>query len=358
MKTVKNFFMMALDMQLFADVTNTTGSNTTGNNLSAEMKTFYDKVLLREAGPKLVHDQFGQKRDIPKGNGKTIEFRKFNQLPKALTALTEGVTPDGGALDVSSLTATVAQYGYFLRISDVLDLTAVDNVIVEATQLLGSQAGVTMDTVVRNQLVAGNNVLFCPTVANGAETAVTQRKNMNTTSQLTVKMIQKAVTTLKNKNVPDFDGCYVAIIHPSVAYDLKRDPEWVNAHQYAQPENLFTGEIGKIAGVRFVETTEAKVWNDSDCPVKTAASGSDPAVYYSVFATLVLGKNAYGVTEVTGGGLETIVKPKGSGGTSDPLNQRSTVAWKGIRTAKILLEQNMVRIESVSAEWSGIVGAN
>ena len=358
MKTVKNFFMMVLDMQLFADVINTTGSNTTGNNLSAEMKTFYDKVLLREAGPKLVHDQFGQKRDIPSGNGKTIEFRKFNQLPKALTALTEGVTPDGGALDVTSLTATVAQYGYFLRISDVLDLTAIDNVIVEASQLLGSQAGVTMDTVVRNQLVAGNNVLFCPTVASGAETAVTQRKNMNTTSQLTVKMIQKAVTLLKNNNVPDFNGDYVAIIHPSVAYDLKRDPEWVNAHQYAQPENLFTGEIGKIAGVRFVETTEAKVWNDSNCPVKTAANGSDPAVYYSVFATLVLGKNAYGVTEVTGGGLQTIVKSKGSAGTADPLDQRSTVGWKGIRTAKILLEQNMVRIESVSAEWSDSVKAN
>ena len=358
MKTVKNFFMMALDMQLFADVINTTGSNTTGNNLSAEIKTFYDKVLLREAGPKLVHDQFGQKRDIPEGNGKTIEFRKFNQLPKALTALTEGVTPDGGALDVTSLTATVAQYGYFLRISDVLDLTAIDNVIVEASQLLGSQAGVTMDTVVRNQLVAGTNVMFCPTLADGVETAVTQRKNMNTTSQLTVKMIQKAVTLLKNNNVPDFNGDYVAIIHPSVAYDLKRDPEWVNAHQYAQPENLFTGEIGKIAGVRFVETTEAKVWNDSNCPVKTAANGSDPAVYYSVFATLVLGKNAYGVTEVTGGGLQTIVKPKGSAGTADPLDQRSTVGWKGIRTAKILLEQNMVRIESVSAEWSDSVKAN
>lgn len=356
MKTVKNFFMMALDMQLFADVTNTTGSNSSGNNLSAEMKTFYDKVLLREAGPNLVHSQFGQKRDIPKGSGKTIEFRKFNQLPKALTALTEGVTPNGGALDVTSLTATVAQYGYFVRVSDVLDLTAIDNVIVEATQLLGAQAGVTMDTVVRNQLSAGNNVLFCPTVASGTETAVTQRKNMNTTSQLTVKMIQKAVATLKKNNVPTFNGDYVAIIHPYVAYDLQRDPEWIDAHKYAQPENLFTGEIGKVAGVRFVESTEAKVWKDSDCPQKSAGSGSDPATYYGVFSTLVLGKNAYGVTEVTGGGLQTIVKPLGAG--EDPLNQRSTVGWKGIRTAKILLEQNMVRIESVSAEWSGTVDAN
>lgn len=140
---------------------------------------------------------------------------------------------------------------------------------------------------------------------------------------------------------------------PYVAYDLMRDSEWVDAHKYAQPTNLYTGEIGEIAGVRFVESTEAKVWNDSNCP-QIGSSGK----YYSVFATLFLGKNAYGVTEVTGGGLQTIVKAKGSGGTSDPLDQRSTVGWKGIRTAKILLEQNMVRVESISAEWSESTAAN
>ena len=351
--TMKYFFMMAMNLQLFADVTNATTSASSGNNLSAEMKTFYDKVLLREAGPNLVHEQFGQKRDIPRGSGKTIEFRKFNQLPKALTALTEGVTPDGGALDVTSLTATVAQYGYFVRITDMLDLTAIDNVIVEAVQLLGSQAGVTMDTIVRNALVSGTNVMYCPKVAGGNETAVTTRGGMDSTSQLTVKMVQKAAALLKKNNVPTINGKYVAIIHPYVAYDLMRDSEWVDAHKYAQPTNLYTGEIGEIAGVRFVESTEAKVWNDSNCP-QIGSSGK----YYSVFATLFLGKNAYGVTEVTGGGLQTIVKAKGSGGTSDPLDQRSTVGWKGIRNAKILLEQNMVRVESISAEWSESTAAN
>ena len=350
---MKYFFMMAMNLQLFADVTNATTSAGSGNNLSAEMKTFYDKVLLREAGPNLVHEQFGQKRDIPRGSGKTIEFRKFNQLPKALTALTEGVTPDGGALDVTSLTATVAQYGYFVRITDMLDLTAIDNVIVEAVQLLGSQAGVTMDTIVRNALVSGTNVMYCPKVAGGNETAVTTRGGMDSTSQLTVKMVQKAAALLKKNNVPTINGKYVAIIHPYVAYDLMRDSEWVDAHKYAQPTNLYTGEIGELAGVRFVESTEAKVWNDSNCP-QIGSTGK----HYSVFATLFLGKNAYGVTEVTGGGLQTIVKAKGSGGTSDPLDQRSTVGWKGIRTAKILLEQNMVRVESISAEWSESTAAN
>lgn len=358
MNKTKYFRVMVLDLQLFADVTNATTSSATGNNLSAEMKTFYDKVLLREAGPKLVHEQFGQKRDIPRGNGKTIEFRKFNQLPKALTALTEGVTPDGGALDVTSLTATVSQHGYFVRITDLLDLTAIDNVIVEATQLLGSQAGLTMDTLVRNQLVAGTNVLWCPKITSGAETAVESRSGMDTTAQLTVKMIEKAAATLKAKNVPSFDGKYVAIIHPYVAFDLRQDSRWIDAHKYAATTELFNGELGEIAGVRFVETTEAKIWNDSTCPQKTAASGGVAATYYSVFATLVLGKNAYGVTEVTGGGLQTIVKPRGSGGTADPLDQRSTVGWKGIRAAKILLEQNMVRIESVSKEWSATAKAN
>ena len=132
-----------------------------------------------------------------------------------------------------------------------------------------------------------------------------------------------------------------------------RDPEWVDAHKYANPTNLYTGELGEIAGVRFVESTEAKVWKDASCP-KIGSTDN----HYGVFGTLILGKNAYGVTEVTGGGLQTIVKPKGSAGTADPLDQRSTVGWKGIRTAKILLEQNMVRVESVSDAWSASVEAN
>lgn len=348
MTEIRNMFFATLDLQLFADVTNATTSATSGNDLSAEMKTFYDKVLLREAGPRLVHDQFGQKRDIPKGNGKTIEFRKFNQLPKALTALTEGVTPDGGALDVTAITATVSQYGYFVRITDMLDLTAIDNVIVEAAQLLGDQAGLTMDTVVRNVMVGGTNVMYCPKVSSaGAETAVTSRATLDATAQLTVKQVQKAAAFLKKNNVPTINGKYVAIIHPYVAYDLMRDEEWVDAHKYAQPTNLYTGEIGEVAGVRFVESTEAKVWTGDGCP-----SG------LGVFATLVMGKNAYGITDIAGGGLQTIVKAKGSAGTADPLDQRSTVGWKGIRTAKILLEQNMVRIESCSAEWSADIEAN
>ena len=299
-------------LQLFANEVQTTQSD----GLSAEMKTFYDMTLIDEAAPNLVHDQFGQKRPIPANGGKTIEFRKFAPLDKALTPLTEGVTPDGKSLEVNTVTATVSQYGDYITLSDVLELTAVDNVIVESLKLLGRQGGATLDTVVRNVLQSGTNVTYCPKFVNGVETAVTSRANLDTTAQLTVDVVQQVVAKLRAQNAPTINGKYVAIIHPYVAYDLMRDPEWIDAHKYAQPVNLYEGEIGEVAGVRFVQTTEAKIYTGSGCPSGLA-----------VFGTLFLGDGAYGTTEIAGGGMQTIVKQKGSGGTSDPLDQRSSVGY-------------------------------
>ena len=330
-------------LQLFANEVQTTQSD----GLSAEMKTFYDMTLIDEASPNLVHDQFGQKRPIPAGGGKTIEFRKFAPLDKALTPLTEGVTPDGKSLEVNTVTATVSQYGDYITLSDVLELTAVDNVIVESLKLLGRQGGATLDTVVRNVLQSGTNVTYCPKVANGVETAVTSRANLDATAQLTVDVVQQVVAKLRAQNAPTINGKYVAIIHPYVAYDLMRDPEWIDAHKYAQPVNLYEGEIGEIAGVRFVQTTEAKIYTGSGCPSGLA-----------VFGTLFLGDGAYGTTEITGGGMQTIVKQKGSGGTSDPLDQRSSVGWKGMKTAELLIQQYLVRVESCSKRFSATAAAN
>ncbi|HKM28315.1 MAG TPA: N4-gp56 family major capsid protein, partial [Anaerovoracaceae bacterium] len=149
-----------LNLTKFDDVTNTTGSNTEGNNLSVEMKTFYDKNLIKNAMPNLIHDQFAQKRNIPKGGGKTIEFRRYTPFAKALVALTEGVTPDGGTVDVTAITATIKQYGDFRRLSDLLILTAIDNNIVEVTALLGQQAGRTLDTVTREIINGGDSVQY------------------------------------------------------------------------------------------------------------------------------------------------------------------------------------------------------
>lgn len=340
MEIIRNLILMG-SLQLFAGTLNT--NVTTDSGLSAENKTFYDRTLLESAKPNLIHSQFGQKRPIPKNGGKKIEFRRYGALPKALTPLTEGVTPDGRKLTVTAIEAEVHEYGDYVALSDVLDLTAIDNNVLEATKAIGNQAGLTLDTITRNILQAGTNVQYCPKVGASGTTAVTSRSDIDATCKLTVDEIKKAVATLKANNVPKISGSYVAIIHPYAAYDLMSDPAWEEMHKYTTSDNMYEGEIGRIAGVRFVESSEALI-------VKTS---TNPAV----FCTLVLGENAYGITEVTGGGLKTIIKQLGSAGTADPLDQRSTVGWKAMQTAEILQQNYMIRIESGGA-FSGTAKAN
>lgn len=335
-----------LDLQMFATAS-TQNQNTTGaSGMSAEMKTFYEKRLIDQAEPALVHDQFGDPYPIPANGGKNIEFRKYDSLPKATTPLTEGVTPDGQTMNVSTVTAEVKQYGGWVPITDTLQLTAIDNNIVQATKIIASQAGRTLDTIVRDVLAGGTNVIYAPKIGEGgAETAVTSRATLDATCQLTSDLIARAATQLKAMNADPIGTSFVGIIHPYVAYELRRDPDWIDVHKYAQPDEIYNGEIGTLHGVRFVETSEAKIWKGTGCPAGLA-----------VFSTLILGAHAYGSTEIEGGGLEHIVKQLGYG--DDPLNQRASVGWKAHKTAERLVEQYMVRIESCSARYSATAEAN
>ncbi len=318
-----------INLRLFGLNTNTTESNGEGNNLKAENKVFYDRTLIRLAKPALIHGQFGQKRNVPKNGGKQIEFRKFTPLGKATTPLTEGVTPEGQNLDVSTVNATIHQYGGYVTISDNLDVLSVDPVVTETLNLISDQAAQTIDAVERDILVCGTNVQY----ADGKAEA---RSELTEEHKMTVDVLKRAVRTLKMNNTPKINGFYIAIMHPSVAYDLMSDPDWIDAQKYTQNNvnKLYFGEIGEIAGVKVIESTEAKIWKEGE---------------RSVYATLVFGKDAYGITEVEGGGLTTIVKPLGSAGTGDPLNQRSTVGWKAYHTAEILVEPYMVRVETTSS---------
>lgn len=380
-----------INLQRFAGEAVDHNTQTTGSaGMSVEMKTYYQSRLIDNAEPNLIHDQFGDKYPIPANGGKTTEFRAYDSLPKALKPLTEGVTPKGGSLNVTHILATVSQFGHYVTISDMLKLTAIDNNIVQALKVLGSQAGRTLDTVTRDVLAGGSNVIY----AGGKFL----RKNLESTDRLTPELVFRAATQLRAQNAPTINGDYVGIVHPYAAFDLMRSEEWIEAHKYASPEEIYKGEIGKIGGVRFVQSTEAKIWKDSTCPndialsykgaktfanvlIDGVAAGSDDEVKVaiadgknvtadsgdldsvvtvtggvsSVFSTLILGANAYGVTEVTGGGLQTIIKQLGDG--EDPLNQRATVGWKATKTAERLVEQNMVRIEALS-DYSVTAEAN
>ncbi len=338
----KEYGRRLLNLRLFEG---TETQTTTSSGLTAEMKTYYEKRLLDNASPRLVHDQFADEYPIPKNGGKTIEFRKYSPLAKATTAITEGVTPDGNKLTVTAITATLAQYGDWIQMSDLLDLTAIDNNVVQATKLLGNQAGRTLDTVAREALAGGTNVIYAPKVGTGgALTDVTTRSGLDATAKIRVDLIFRAARQLKSMNADPIDDSYVAIVHPDVAYDLMRSEEWVEVHKYATPDNIYQGEIGKIGGVRFVESTEAKIWTGSGCPSGLA-----------VYGTIVLGAHAYANTSVTGGGLQHIVKQLGYG--DDPLNQRSSCGWKATKVTKRLVEEYMVRIESCST-FSATAKAN
>ena len=323
---------------------------TTDSALSAENKTFYDKALIQEAMPNLVHDQFGQKRPIPKHGGKKIEFRKYASMPKALQPLTEGVTPDGRKLSVTTVEAEVNQYGDYVCLSDVLDLTAIDNNALEATKVMGRQAGLTLDTITRNVLQSGTNVYYCPPVAEDGTVGAQPEDRIQLTKdcKLTVNVVKRVASLMKAANAPKINGHYVCILHPYAAYDLMNDPKWEQMHQYCKPEEMYEGEIGRIAGVRFVESSEAAVYTgaENDCPEGLA-----------VFGCLFIADGAYGVTEVTGGGLQTIIKQLGSAGSADPLNQRSTVGWKALKTAEILMDPYLYRVECCTA-FSGEALAN
>lgn len=412
--TKKNeLYLLTIDLRLFdGEVLN----RTTDENLSAEMKEFYKTALIEMAGPALVHDQFGQVRDIPTNGGKVIEFRKYSPLPKLMTPLTEGVTPNGQRLNVTSIKKEIKQYGGFVPVSDVLSVTAIDNQISEATQLLAQQAGETLDSVTREEICGGTNVLFA-----GGKNARFELTG-DSENYLTVDLVKRAVRKLKAMNAKPINGYYVAIINQDCSYDLMNDSEWKYPHQYVDTANIYKGEIGQIAGVRFVETSQAKKFvgaslsaEAKNLTVKTGvtaatvtikealadadaialvgrkviaggilatvasatagAAGSATVTFAEtvtvkaedtlypgeagaegrdVYATLIFGANAYGVTKVSGLGLEHIYKPLGSGGTSDPLNQRATAGWKASKTAVRLVEEYMVRIESTSTFSDGV----
>lgn len=339
-----------INLQLFAANVQTTALDnyTTPplNDLSPEMKTFYNTTLIKKAQPMLVHAQFGEKIGIPKNGGKSIEFREFTPFDKALTPLREGETPNGTLLNVTTTTKTLEEFGAYTTVSDLLELTAIDNVIVETTELHANQMGLTLDTIVRKELNSQGTVIYAD--APGQVAAPDSRDDLGAGNKLTREVVAKAVAILKKRNAPKINGSYIGIIHPSVEFDLITSQGWIDVQQYSNATQIFEGEIGKLYGVRFVVTSEAQVFKGTGAIGTYWDQGCASGV--AVYSCLFLGKGAYKVIDVAGAGAQIIVKPKGSGGTADPLDQRSTIGWKiPMFGAKVVIPDYIVRVECGSS---------
>ena len=306
--------------------TNTDTNMTTSSALSAGMQTYYNRELLRTFEPNLVHLQFGDEHRMPPHSGLVMNMRKLIPLETNTKALSEGDPGESVMLAETEVTVQLQPYGEYARCTDKLDLTHLDMDIMRRTKLFGDAGARSIDAVVREELAKCANVIYAGGKASRAE--------LTAADKLTSRELRKAVKTLKKNHAQTFGGYFVAIIGPDTMYDLQEDEAFVKVSQYQDKENIYTGEVGRLFGVRLVETTEAKIFEGA------SASGADVA------SVIVLGQYAYGVTSLKGAKPRVIVKPAGSAGTADPLDQISTVGWKmdGFG-AKLLQPEYAVRIE-------------
>ena len=298
-------------------------------------------MLLKAARPLLVHTRWGQVRDIPRNNSAVIRFRRYTLLAANTTALTEGTTPSGKQLATTDVTATVSQYGDYITLTDFLQFTTLDPILSETAELLGQQAGNSLDQLCRNVMIAGTTVQYA--------SSATSTASINANMKLTRQEIREAVRTLQTNdadkvtsivnpsdgfNTSPINAAYIGIISPSTLFDLKNETGWIPVEEYSSKADVMEGEVGALDDVRFVMTTNASTTSST----------------VTVHRTMVLAKNYYGITRISGEAMKNIIKPLGSAGTADPLDQRSTSGWKATFVATRLNDNFAVRIEhAVSA---------
>lgn len=309
------------------------------SGMTNELKQFYDKKLLSVALKNLVFAQYGVKRPIPARGGKSIEWRRFEKIVGGTTALTEGTPPSSTQATVSTVTATISQYGQYSALSDILETQSFDPLINEYVEKYGINAAEVYDVIIRDVVDATTTEQY----ADAATVVATSGAGaVGSGNYLDAAEILEARRTLRRADAkPLMDSKYVCIIHPDNAKDLFEDPDIVDAFQYAQNRGndnpLASGVLGDWMGVRFVESTNVQVLSSY------GMSGAD------IYEVVMLGAEAYGVTELSAHSLQTIIHPRGTGGHTDPLEQYSTIGWKGALTAAILNQNFLVKIYCASS---------
>jgi N4-gp56 family major capsid protein len=316
-------------------------ANTTRTEIPAEVNNFYDRTLLEKAVPAFVYNRFAQVRDIPANSGtNVIKFRRYGLLTAQTTALSEGVTPTGKQLSVTDITATVLYYGDYVTLTDTVLLETYDPILTETAEILGEQAGDSMDQLARDVLAAGTTIQYASTATATNEVTAAMKLNRDEVKEA-VRTLRgnnaKPITTMIDPstgyNTVPVGRSFVGIVSEDTAFDLDDATGWIPLEKYPNKSNIMPDEIGALGNVRFIMSTNA---------YRNAGAGADSN---DVHYTVILAQNAYAQSRISGAALMNIVKPLGSAGTADPLNQRATSGWKAAYIAKILNQGFLVVIQ-------------
>jgi N4-gp56 family major capsid protein len=323
------------------------------SNITQAVNYFYDRNMLARAQPADVHGRYGQKRPLPTGNGTAVKFRRYDQLSAATTPLTEGVTPAGSSETVTDITATVYGYGNYVTHTDLLQLTTLDPYITEMSGVLGDQAGTSIDQVRRDVLVAGTNVAYASGVANRLAlvnkiSATDLDKAIRFLNGQNAKFLRDEISATNKIGTSAVRKAYVMVVHPDVVFDLDNSVTgYKSVSDYSSSMDVMEDEVGSYKNIRFVQSTNAKIWTNATTAT-TAGYKATGVGSNDVYGSLLFAANAYGVVDLAGNALKTIIKQIGDAGASDPLNQRGSIGWKAYTTTAILNQSWMIRLESLA----------
>lgn len=316
---------------------NTIGISTAVGNTFTDPGTYYNKVWLEQLMPQLVLENCGQKMPLPKNSGTLMKFRRVNKItnPSALPTvasylLTENTNPAETTLGTTEVTVEPLSYGQWVKVSRELKLKSINPVMKEFTKTLADEAAVVYEEIIRAQLTANSTDQF----AGGAVSEIT----VADASTLTAAELRKAVYTMRKAGVPGFErGIYKLAASPAGVFDLLGDTQagsYVELKKHTDPSNLERGEIGMIYGCKVIQGTQ----------LGTGTGATD-----ETFHAYLFGKDAFGISELSGEGMGVIMKEPGSQDTSNPLDRFSTIGWHFTMAAKVLQAARVIKIMHGSA---------
>lgn len=341
-------------------------SLTSYGDISPRTAAYVVVELLKRGLPYLVLEKFGQTYVIPNNSTKTAKWRRYFLsgatgsagdgvatssffTPLSTTPLIEGVTPTGKKLANQDYTVTLGQYGDFVTITDVIQDTHEDNVLQQATEVLGESAAQTIETLRFNILKAGTNVFYnngaARTDVNTAITLANQRKVTTALQRQNAKKITQVVSSTPDFNKNSIEAAYMACIHPDLETDVRSMSGYINPKNYGTV-TPFENEIGSVEQVRYLTSTVFAPFPDAGGT--KGAMRSTTGTSADVYPILYLARDAFGIVPLKGGSALTpmVVNPKPAPG--DPLGQRGTVGWKAWSATVILQDAYIARLETAA----------